>query len=408
MKEMELLILSDVHFGPSSSSAEFALEDAPPHPPLTGAVSMKKSLVDALAGREVSAVLVCGDLTSRGRPSEFAGCEKTILEVASDIGVPSNDVFFAFGNHDVDRRISGLADVGTGQADTRYYSVAASVGDMFVKNRTLSAEGPLPGCATFKRDGFTLLSLNTGYFCNGDQAYAHGVLGQAQLTWLRSALGGPKPSGWSILMLHHHPRKYPYPTPTEDISCLQEGPEFMDAMQYGHVDIVCHGHRHHPYLCTQMENGWARPVTFLCAGSLAAGASARRLGEIPNVFHVLRLEQKAKNGAAVGTVQTFRYTSSEGWLPVSYSSEVPFDAVQKFGSIATSSELLADVERLITEATAGGHNTFLRLPGYDTLPLSLKCVPLRKLNDLLRQVAKENANMGPVGQYPDDVYLRKH
>ena len=320
---LTFLLISDIHFGPSAFSADFALKDALPKHEISGAAPMKKSLIEALSGKSISLLLASGDLSSTGSPSELRQCSKTVIEIGSSLGIQEENIVFTFGNHDVDWKISSLATKEEGNKDPLYKTVAAEISGIFVKNPAPSTSGPVPGCAVYERDNFILITANTGYYCSHAQEYQHGILGREQLNWLQTSFS--KISGedlrWRILLLHHHPQKYSFPTPTEDISCLEECSELIDLIGKSKVDIVCHGHRHHPYLRTMTFTGWIAPVTFLCAGSLAVNEVERRLGEIPNTCHVVNLESRENNGPAIGYVLTYKYTTSKGWTPVSYSPE---------------------------------------------------------------------------------------
>lgn len=313
-RKLTFLLISDIHFGPSAFSVDFALKDAPPKHQISAAVPMKPSLIEALLDKSISVLLASGDLTSTGSPSEFDQCSATVFEIGSALGLQNENIFFTFGNHDVDWRVSSLATEDGREKDPLYTKVAGKIGGIFVKNPTPSSEGPLPGCAVYERAGFALFVANSGYYCSHAQAYRHGILGEEQLKWLEGSLSAIASDDlcWRILLLHHHPQNYPYPTPTEDISCLHEGSELLELIGKSRIDIVCHGHRHHPYLRTMMLSGWTAPVTFLCAGSLAVNEVERRLGEIPNVCHVVNLESRNPDGAAIGNVLTYKYTTSLG------------------------------------------------------------------------------------------------
>ena len=286
MRPLSVLILSDIHFGRDAVSDDFALENSPPPHKIQNAVPMKRNLIENLSGKNVEAILVTGDLTSAGGPSEFQACRNCIVEIAETIGVEKENIFFAFGNHDVNWPISKLSDDehGTAIKDELYVNVAASVGHIFIQNLNDYESGPIPGSGLFCRDKFVLYVANSGYFSAHNQQYSHGKLGPDQYDWLKnSILKHSNISKWQILMLHHHPFKYTYPTLVEDISCLEEGSEIVDLIGSSNIDIVCHGHRHHPKLFTDMRTNWNTPITFFCSGSLSVNERHRRLGGLPPV-----------------------------------------------------------------------------------------------------------------------------
>jgi predicted phosphodiesterase len=405
--ELRFLLISDIHFGSLAESGDFALEGSPPPHAISGAVAMKRSLIEALTGKRIAALLVSGDLTSSGGPAEFCQCRDAILGIADALGIQRGAIFLAFGNHDVDWRISELAREGRPDADPRYKDVAAHVGSIFIEAGNATKLGPLPGCAVHECEQYVVITANTGYFCTKDQVYRHGRLGAEQLGWLASETNKLKTDDkrWRILLLHHHLYKYPYPTPTEDISEVEESAELRDIVGRSKIDIVCHGHRHHPIHHTIMISEWAAPVTFLCAGSLAVNAVERRHGEIPNVCHVVTLTSR-ETGCATGHIETLRYGSSEGWVPVSYSPVVPFDAVQRFGSIATEDECRRHVCDIISQAMSD--DDYIDLPQYESLPYPLRCMPVTKLNALVKEVASTAYSRKIIGDYPGPhVILRK-
>lgn len=410
LQELTFLLLSDIHFGASSFSPDFALEKNPPKHQVSGAVPMKASLIEVLSGNDFKTILVSGDLTSTGGPSEFDACVKVVQEIAGNLSVPGENVFFAFGNHDVDWRISRLGTEEGQVPDHLYFRIAGAVGPIFIQNKFSYKDGPTPGSGVFERNEFILYIINSGFFCSNNQNYRHGFLGSEQIEWLKCAItkfrGDPR---WQILLLHHHPHNYSYPTHTEDISCLQEGAELLDLIGQSSLDIVCHGHRHHPILYTMMRNGWRAPVTFVCAGSLAVNAVERRLGEIPNLFHVVNLNSRTDSDAAKGTVKSYRYITSKGWIPIEYSAEVPMEPIQPFGSIATETEQREDAQRMIAALLKMNPDAFfVDLPPFFSLPYSLQCMSSHKLNALIREVAFISFARKVIGRYPDEqTVIRK-
>src|SRR5262249_7747650 len=156
------------------------------------------------------------------------------------------EIFRTFGNHDANWRISKLGTANENfPGDAGYGRVATEIGGMYAFNTNEKISGPLPGTGLFQRSDYDVLVLNSGYFCTHDQAFPHGKLGLDQLNWAREKLGNWDAEGrWKIVMLHHHPFNYVYPTPGPDVSALEEGPELLEAVGKAGIDLLCHGHRH--------------------------------------------------------------------------------------------------------------------------------------------------------------------
>jgi len=402
---LTLLVLSDIHFGKLSVSTDFALSDDPPPHIMSNPVSMKDNLIEVIKEEHIDAMLITGDLTSKARPSEFKECYNTIIEIADRIGIEKKNIFFSFGNHDVDWNISELSEHKETGAfkDKLYLEVAASVGNIFIRNLESKEKGPLPGSGVYCRDKYIIYVLNSGYHSTHNQEYNHGKLGGNQYEWLRDIINKyADASKWHILMLHHHPFKYSFPSLVEDISCLEEGSEILDIIGKSQIDIVCHGHRHHPKLFTELCNNWESPITFFCAGSLSVHEKHRNHGEIPNLFHLIDLKNRAENEAATGTVRSFEYFTMKGWIPAKYSELVPLDTNQSFGSIHIQKEKEKAAQDMIANLLSEQPETCVELPKHSELALSLKCMNLIDLNRLIQKIVKEEFGHKLMGRYPED------
>jgi len=409
LRQLTLLILSDIHFGPDSCSKDFSNEDNPPKHLVIPSTSMKDSLIEIInkQHKQLDGIIVTGDLTSKGKPSELKGCFEKIIEIAKQVCVDNDNIFFTFGNHDIDWEISKLAELEKPVCDALYLEVAASFCQIYVSNRNCSSPGPVPGSGLFKRDKFEIYIVNSAYFSTHNQSYSHGKLGEKQFQWLSSVMAPMIDSGkWKIFILHHHPFKYSYPSVVEDISCLEEGSDLCDLLGKNNIDIVCHGHRHHPQMYTKMRSGWVSPITFFCAGSLSVNETERRLGEIHNVFHVLSLETRDSNHAAIGTITTYRYSTANGWIQSEASDMIPLDPVQKFGAIETLIEKESEITNIIKSLLNSRSDIHIDMPQYNSLPLCLLCTPIKELNALFKKGAiKHNTKI--VGEYPNVVLLKR-
>jgi hypothetical protein len=401
------IVLSDIHFGSLADHRDFitkaGAKDAVlsnPQPMLDGLIEQAKATGFAFDG-----ILVPGDLTSTAAPSEFVECEEAVIKVADQLGIGRNAIYLTFGNHDVDWAISRLAD-GRDKAgiDPFYRKIAARVGSTLLSPSAASLSGPLPGSGFWMTNAYEIIILNSGYDCCHDQKIKNGNLGELQLSWLKTLPAKP-PGKWRVLMTHHHPMNLPYPVPLTDISTLAEGAELLVEIDRLDVDFVLHGHRHHPFLYTTLAHGWAKPVTFLCAGSVGVGAAQRQSGDIPNLFHIISMTGRAARSAATGTVHTFSFRAGSGWTPAQYSKEVPMDPRQHFGACATQDEVKATLVALLTPIISQGAPT-IRLPDFDSFPLELRCLSALQINNLTREIVSAHG-YNLVGSFPEAVISTK-
>lgn len=182
----------------------------------------------------------------------------------------------------------------------------------------------------------------------------------------------------------------------------------MDLIGKSGLDFVCHGHRHHPILFTEMRTGWISPITLLCAGSLAVNDQHRCGGQIPNLFHIVSLEKRLENRVAVGCVKSFEYSSAVGWHSVHYDAHVPLDPVQRFADVYDLERKKTDMVQVIDSFIAETDDQLFELPEYADLPLSLQCMPIRDLNEMLKAyLTGPHGKYQIWGEFPKSVILRR-
>ncbi len=387
--KLGFVVLSDIHFGTLAEHADFAAPGTTLKGKKSGSGSMKKALLSAIAKYKgtIHYILAPGDLTSDAHPNDFIECHKILLEVAACVGLDHSRVIFTFGNHDTNWAIAKLATTPLElSAPSGYHYLAASAGHQVLNLYAPGSSGPIPGSGHIETNLLELIIINSGSFCIHEREYRHGRLGSLQFEWAKSLLEKQKSAIWRVVMLHHHPFNIPYPSLARDISTLEEGAEISQLLGAGNVDFVCHGHRHHPKIITRMEAGYSHPVTFFCAGSLAVNHEERADGEIPNCFHVAYLEDRHPGtSAASGAIHTFRYVSSSGWIPNDNCNETPLDAIQHFGSIATTPELKTQVASYLDGFSARVESgAIIALPSHVDLPPDLRAQRRSDLETLMR------------------------
>jgi 3',5'-cyclic AMP phosphodiesterase CpdA len=407
-KPFTFLVLADVHFGQLADSPEFRVNGKRPSDGSLKRLSRRDGLVATILklSEKPTALFVPGDLTSIASPAEFKGCVDIALGIADDLGIPRDHIFFTYGNHDTNWRICELGtETARFPADTAYDHVAATIGGLYAPTKNCILEGPVPGSGVFRAANHTVFVLNSGFFCVAEQTYRHGRIGSEQLKWIEGAFSKFSSSaGWKLLMVHHHPFNYTYPTPIEDVSCIEEGAEVVDlAGRYG-IDLLFHGHRHHPRLFTELRTDWKSPMTFFCAGSVAVNAQHRDSGLIPNLFHVVTLQNRLTTRAAFGNVTSFEFTT-EGWMPVNYKGATPLDHIHWFGSLVSEHETDNAIRSFI-QGVVQPPSKLVMLPPRETLPAELRCCSLVQLNSRLSVIARE-FGFQLLSKYPEEAALRK-
>ena len=411
----QILILSDIHCGELAMSERLRADDTE-----KVEAQLKRAASDireALERAELkpSIIVVPGDLTSRGAPHEFQLTYKFVQLVSTAIGASADEIVITYGNHDVDWSVCRLGHTRA-IARTAYCRLAATIGSTFAPGAKPNIHGPVGGSGLYYFGSLELLVLNSGIECFAlaedhkiAPLYPHGRIGAEQLTWLQGIEKTPETDGSTkIAIIHHHLVNIPYPRYSPDISLVAEGAEIRCELGRLGIDLVVHGHRHHPHLYTAIQTGWARPIAMVCAGSYGVTAAHRENGCIPNTFHVISLAGRSEDGNRAGRLHTFKQQADETWAPLANDeSGVAVDAVQWFGSPAGTTGVTAIVESLVTTANAQLQNReYVELPGYDMLPMALRCQRSGFLNGEFSKTAKSHG-LRMTGKFPDPCILTK-
>lgn len=382
-------------------------------------VSMREDFFRQVALLErIDLVLVPGDLTSIACPDEFDIASSFLNELKSRLK-SKPEIVHTYGNHDVSWSIEELSPLVDGKPKIPgYLKVASTIGQICHPYDGFSFRGPVSGSGYLKNKTFDLLVLNSSTECFKHAPIKNGKVGAEQRKWLDETLkslsnGSEK---WRIVMVHHHPYQLSYPTAMPDYSAIEDGDEVLSILgKYG-VDMVLHGHRHHPTYQTLTKNGWAAPITVFCAGSFGVDVEHRANGQLDNTFHIIDFESRhEKTRACVGSIRTF-YFSLNGWKESIPDSGQDYEdargsmtSPQYFGSVAYEGErqqlLLKLVHSHLAPTQSGPPSSIISLPSKDALHHDLRSTKTKELNFVLQGICASNnleliCEFGANGQAP--------
>ena len=402
---IRIALMSDIHFGKYSRTSEFSVPGEVIQDENRGAVSLQDGLQRILKDMKVEYMFIAGDLTSVASPQEFHYCEEKIISIADEIGVMHDHILCCLGNHDVDRNITKISDSAIKEAKSeevkrvikeKYNLIAANCANSNLEKLSIprNFSGSIPFTGVFQEKQFIVFILNSGWQCAHDQDYPHGKLTSGQINWLNEKTTKFKDdTRIKIVLVHHHPFKYTYPLPTQDISEIEEGSEFMDIIKEKGIDIVIHGHRHHPIAKTIQIGSGTKPISLICAGSLSVNSSHRNNGEIPNTMHVLEIDENEKNFV----LYSYKYSGSEGWKKLEYCNETPLDYRMKLGKIFTKEQIDEAILNLPTDEA---------IPiSWETLDESLQYITCSELNSKIQSLL--SAKYKIIGRFPNEVIFLK-
>ena len=403
---MKAILISDIHFGEYARTEELAVPGFSIQDDNSGAEPLLDGLISIINEEAVKYIFVAGDLTSIASPLEFYFFGKMIETVSEKTSIPIDRIICITGNHDNDWNIHNISNsIITERGESldpklksllidKYHNLSANSAVINLPSLAKDLKGVAPFSGIIDNEDFLLFALNSGWHCMPDQEYSHGRLSQEQLSWFEARLKEYETdTRTKIVMLHHHPKKYSYPVPSEDVSLLEESSELLDlAGRYG-VNLILHGHRHHPRAETIHESNWVKPISFICAGSLAVNAKQRSNGEIPNTAHIIDFEY----APVKFLLKNYEYSASTGWNPIkNFRPEAPLDAEEWLGRVYLDSEYESAVKSCFESLTES-----VNILRYNDLPECLHFVRYERLNELFRNNVPDNFLLS--GSFPADV-----
>jgi 3',5'-cyclic AMP phosphodiesterase CpdA len=384
MSSQSFLILSDIHFGGMGFEQAFQKTN---HTGLMKARCPVAGIATICEGRDISAIIAPGDLTSRAEATEFIGSKGLLKNLGAALGVSEGSIITTYGNHDVDWRISALSGPdGDPEADKFYRQIARSVGENVGPSLAVPLEkGPVLGSGIYRVGKTQFYVINSGLECYHDQGHRRGKIASEQLAWLENKFAEPlNEELFHVLIVHHHLIPHKYPEALFDYSQLEEAPQVVEAAAKAGVDLVIHGHCHHPRLVTQKQTGWNRAMAVLCCGSVGVANEHRDNGNIPNLFHIVELQERHSNGSCRGRVDTFRYAGSGKWESTEFHERnCPIDPRSCFGISVTQQDAIPVVDQMLDEIRAHGDKEIL----WEDLPYELQCLDAADATTIIKKRA---------------------
>ena len=177
-----------------------------------------------------------------------------------------------------------------------------------------------------------------------------------------------------------------------------EGPELLDILGKNGVNIVCHGHRHHPRVKNIIENGWTNPITFISSGSLSVCVKHR--GEdIPNTFHIIELSEEQSF-----YLRSYQFKSIDGWLRIQENNNyTPLDFEMYFKEPVETSIIKNHISNLCSFNKGENRK---ELCNWKELSSPLKSLTLSDLNKTISDYCIDNG-IKSFGEFPNKVALIK-
>jgi predicted MPP superfamily phosphohydrolase len=314
--------LSDLHFGSVQAGGDLIQMHRFYDSENTRRLSLEleDEISRALANRGVSAaeatIVITGDLTYTGSPSEFREVRQFLEELCRLTGIPRQRVFIVPGNHDVSWDLA-RADLSH-RFDGYLGFLARFYDDNTFRSRypflsewdmRLDEDRPHPSeIVAWWLDGHVLyVGLNSCVYEDDQNHY--GFVGIKQLRRLSQEINSLSAGEGTIRVaaLHHHLHPFPEtlnlrsgPDVYLDMSTVRDAGAVERRLEMYGFDFVLHGHKHKPQLRETLlrdrraEGGeeWKRLIVSGCGST---GVAERELShEVGNHYAIIDILRTAR------------------------------------------------------------------------------------------------------------------
>lgn len=272
-----VLHISDLHFG-----ADHGFVVAPGR--VTGGVSLLERILSQVQPLP-AAVVVSGDLTTKGDPNGLLSARLFIQELAQRLEIPREAVVVAPGNHDIlidnpevtrdFRNEQPFRDqmqlfYGREVPNERVHDIRDAKGRHFIL-------GVLNSSRPRRKE-----TMDYGYVGNDRSAP---VFRTVQALAVR-----PRGAAWAAIVMHHHVLSAPIveePDRGRPVSLALDAGELISLAHQHGIDAIMHGHQHLPFIgevrrLAEVSDMGAQvgtwpPVRVLGAGSASAAQAGERI-----------------------------------------------------------------------------------------------------------------------------------
>jgi len=293
--EFRIAHLSDLHISADRSGLRHRWRSWVGQSQAKNLMNLRTVMRD-LARYDVDHIVITGDLTNGARDEELEALKASLGDY-----LHPDRLTIVPGNHDLSyRRVKGRPAVRrTADCPRKLGQLLHHFPDMFPPRyppELGQAKRPEPrkGASLFPfvkvlaEGRGVLIGLDT----TGRLTYkagplnSFGTISRAQFRELRVLLKDP----WlhdriKIICMHHHPMIVPVATMFDSFKHLFQSKQLLDLLYECHVDLILHGHKHHPF-CWQSHTFRDHDLTIICAGPPDAYANGKKSDLVYNIYSI--------------------------------------------------------------------------------------------------------------------------
>jgi len=274
--KIRVVHISDLHFVNHWLLRKFSFKGLRGHDPDT--ISALEHTVSTL---KPDLLIVTGDQSTWGDRASLESAKVFILKLAALCKLGQNSVFWIPGNHDILLHYYFGTPLLTRNHDLIFGELEAC--------RHLTVGGYRVGVFSFD----STLDRSKQRSLLWPAVGSKGQVSRSSFNEFNSAVATPasKACDFRIGLIHHHPLPIPYKGNHGvgiELTTMTNGGTFIAYMQESEVNLVLHGHEHHPYSCRYSFDPNRKELVLVAAGS----ASQRK--EYENSFNYLEIVPRTR------------------------------------------------------------------------------------------------------------------
>jgi 3',5'-cyclic AMP phosphodiesterase CpdA len=361
MEKLRIILISDLHVGKNARGIDLC-----PHPLEEDEKIVRPAdyiaVFEAWAksaprerGRVADLLCVTGDISNTAHAHEFEFADRALSRMATAIGISESEIFFVPGNHDINWPVMKLEP--TSFWFPQRYAPLLQEKLAFARRNGAAVHGALettPYFVSWETERALIIAVNSAAYDGPTEKPHNGVIKQETVEEIDRYLAA-KPANAEMLricLLHHHLEQYSEPMPDHaDFSIAVNAENLVKVLSKHRVDLVLHGHKHHPRLGTKQPDN-SHPFVSICAGSFSSILPSPYYEGVPNLFHVINVDgREEQTGRIKGVVESWAYIGGQ-WI--AGKSVNGMYAVDAFGSAATPTEIAINIKASLERRMAVG------------------------------------------------------
>lgn len=333
MKQLDLVVISDLHCHPTSKGLNdtYLITDKLRSPIKDHPVESLKEIIKK-ENLTTNLTLCPGDFTNKSDRQGLIDGWAFCLEIHAYL--KGDDIIATIGNHDVDvfQQYSNYS-FENAKGISRGFPI-----DDEASCQTFWAKG----CVFVEKENWRMLVINSSHFHHDSVASGHGQISHELIDYVENYLKDKNDNKIFLALAHHHPIDHSR-TDLGEKDKIVNSDRLLEILGENRVDLFVHGHKHDPLLRYYQCHSTNYRIPILASGSFSATTN-HIYTQQRNHFHRIHLKKEGKSNC-VGLIKTWTFFPKNGWKI--NSDQHGFDSYTGFGYNGKIQDLAERIRKIV-------------------------------------------------------------